>query len=89
MRLIHYPQQSITEVISVGEVQKKRIRLQVSCFRENIGEEEKTCLQAYIFDNGVTLPTEESRITPGLVIYPRVGNYSFKKNWNYGTSGAI
>ena len=38
--------------------------LQVSCFHENIGKEQKMCLQAYIFDNGVTLPTEESHITP-------------------------
>ena len=44
---------------------KKRFtRLRVFCFRENIGEENKTCLQAYIFDNGVTLPSEESHFTP-------------------------
>ena len=29
------------EVLSIGEVQKKSTRLQVSCFREIIGEEQK------------------------------------------------
>ena len=36
----------------------------MSCFHENIGEEQKMYLQAYIFDNCVTLPTEESHVTP-------------------------
>ena len=51
---------------NIGEEQKKRsTRLQVYHFRKNVGEEQKkTCLQAYTFESGVTLPTEESHITP-------------------------
>ena len=50
---------------SAGKQKKRSTHLQVSCFRENIVEEQKkTSLQAYIFDDGVTLAVEKSHITP-------------------------
>ena len=43
-----------------------RLCLQVSCFRENIGEEQKNVPLGIYFQRvcGVTLPTKESHITP-------------------------
>ena len=69
--ILNYPQANnnlllkFTSVTSIGEVQKKRsTRLLESCFVKISVKSKKTCLQAYNFDNGVTLPTEESHITP-------------------------
>ena len=65
-----YPQESITEgylsYINWWGAKKRSTRLRSTrvLFRENISEEQKKCLQAYIFDNGVTLPIEGSHITP-------------------------
>ena len=63
-----------TSVILIGEVQKRGLHVRkCPVFVKISVKNKKTCLQAYNFDNGVTLPTEESHITPRGEITPRLG----------------